>query len=362
MKKLIITLFCAAMALFPAAAQDAPLRLAVAGITHGHIAEVTRRLDRGDFEIVGVYEADERYRNATSLSEHLPAEVFYDDLCRMLDETKPEAVICYGSIKDHFAAVEACAPRGIHVMVEKPLATKASDAYKMKKLAEKYGIMVLTNYETSWYASNHLAYDMVQEGKIGEIYRIQVYDGHRGPVEIKCHPMFLEWLTDPEGNGGGAVNDFGCYGANLATWLLGGEKPVSVSAVLKQHKPDIYPKVDDDATILVEYPSVTVQIMASWCWPYNRKDMYIYGREGYIYQENHNKMEVMLEGENAPQDIVAPKLKYPYNDSFYYLKAAVRGEIEVLPTDLAALENNITVVEILNAAVKSAKTGKKVKF
>jgi hypothetical protein len=27
-------------------------------------------------------------------------------------------------------------------------------------------------------------------------------------------------LTDPVLNGGGAVNDFGCYGADLATWFV----------------------------------------------------------------------------------------------------------------------------------------------
>jgi len=334
----------------------------MSGITHGHLAEVTKRIDRGDFEIVGVYEGDDRYREATVLSRFLGKSKFYSDLEKMLDETKPEAVICYGSIKDHYATVKACAPRGIHVMVEKPLATKSSDARKMKKLADKYGILVLTNYETSWYAANHEARSLLEDGRIGELYRIQIYDGHRGPVEIKCDKMFLEWLTDPVGNGGGAVNDFGCYGANLATWLLKGEKPVSVSAVLHQHKPDIYPKVDDDATILVEYPSVTVQIMASWCWPYSRKDMYIYGREGYIYQRDSKHMEVMLDGQEKLIEMTAPELEFPYNDSFYYLKAAVRGDIKVAPTDLAAVENNITVVEILNAAVKSARTGKKVKF
>lgn len=55
---------------------------------------------------------------------------------------------------------------------------------------------------------------------------------------------------------------------------------------------------------------------------------------------------------------IAEKLPSPYNDSFFYLKAAVRGEIEVNPTDLSSLENNLIVVEILEAAIESNKTGK----
>jgi predicted dehydrogenase len=61
-------------------------------------------------------------------------------------------------------------------------------------------------------------------------------------------------LTDPVLNGGGALNDFGCYGADLITWLLDGQKPTSVFAVTQQFKPEIYPKVEDEATIVLVYP------------------------------------------------------------------------------------------------------------
>ena len=81
-----------------------------------------------------------------------------------------------------------------------------------------------------------------------------VKSGHQGPKEIGCSADFLNWLTDPVKNGGGAVVDFGCYGANLMTGLMNGKAPVSVTAVLRHIKPDVYPKVDDDATILLEYP------------------------------------------------------------------------------------------------------------
>ncbi|MCD7976954.1 MAG: hypothetical protein LUG51_07280 [Tannerellaceae bacterium] len=58
----------------------------------------------------------------------------------------------------------------------------------------------------------------------------------------------------------------------------------------------------------------------------------------------------------------APELQAPFNDPFYYLKAVVRGEVEIAPYDLSALENNLIVVEILEAAIKSAKTGQVIRF
>lgn len=342
-------------------AQDTPLRLAVAGITHGHLAEVTRRISRGDFQIVGVWEPNDTYRAQNDLSRRLDANLFYGDLGRMLDETKPEVVVAYGSIRQHMEVVEACAPRHIHVMVEKPLATTYREALRMQKLAQKYGIHVLTNYETTWYNTNHHARQLVSEDRLGHIHRINIYDGHEGPKEIGCGPMFLEWLTDPYLNGGGAVVDFGCYGANLATWLLRGQKPISVSAVLQQQKPSIYPRVDDDATILVHYPGTTVQIMASWCWPQGRKDMYIYGLKGSIYQKNGNQMETYIDRKESGL-FDAPRLEAPYDDSFRYLKAVVRGQVQLQPYDLSSLENNLLVVRILDAARRSAKTGKTVKL
>jgi predicted dehydrogenase len=99
---------------------------------------------------------------------------------------------------------------------------------------------------------------VIEQKAIGEIRKIIFYKGHIGPKEINCSPEFLNWLTDPNLNGGGALFDFGCYGANLATWFLNNQKPLSVTAVTRQTKPNIYPKVDDDATVVITYPKVQV--------------------------------------------------------------------------------------------------------
>lgn len=359
--QIVFLMILSSFSIISQAQNDKPLRLGVVGLSHGHLWEVLSRLDRGDFEVVGVAEKNTQLWNNKLLKAKVADNLFFQDLNDMLDKTKPEAVIVYESIYDHLRVVEACAPRGIHVMVEKPLATTVEQAQRIAELAKEYNIMVLTNYETTWYPANHKAYELINnEQSVGKLSRINVYDGHGGPVEIGCSPEFLEWLTDPVKNGGGAVVDFGCYGANLSTWLMGGQKPVSVFATLKHQKPDVYPNVDDDATIVLEYPDVTTIIMASWNWPMGRKDMHIYGNKGYIYQDNAKDMRIGA-GEKETK-VIAEKLPEPYNDSFYYLKAAVRGNIEVKPTDLSSLENNLVVVEILEAAIKSNSTGEVIKL
>lgn len=333
------------------------LRLAIAGLNHDHVWEVISNVGKNRFELVGIFERDPEVRAASRLAQMFP-ELVYDDLADMLDNTHPEAVMAYGPIYDHLSVVEACAPRGVHVMVEKPLAVSAEHAERMAALARKHRIHLLTNYETTWYPTNHRAHELVADGTLGAVTRINVFDGHEGPVEIGCSPQFLAWLTDPVLNGGGAVVDFGCYGANLATWLMQGEKPLSVYAVLKQNKPAVYPHVDDDATIVLEYPYCTVEIMGSWNWPFGRKDMHIYGEKGYIYQDTKNQMRHRVVGAQEIATELPATMPAPYDSPFAYLTAVVRGVLTVYPSDLSALENNLTVVEILEAAKESARTRK----
>ena len=160
-------------------------------------------------------------------------DLVYNTMDDMLVEIKPDAVAAFGSIYDHLQVVEKFAPMGVHVMVEKPLAVSIEHAKKMEALALKYNIILFTNYETSWYASHTRAYEMIQENQIGELRKVVVHDGHKGPEEIGVNEEFLSWLKDPVQNGGGAITDFGCYGANLVTWFNEGEMPISVTAVVR---------------------------------------------------------------------------------------------------------------------------------
>ncbi|WP_010416856.1 Gfo/Idh/MocA family protein [Anaerophaga thermohalophila] len=339
-----------------------PIRLAVAGTSHGHISFILDRPDKGDFELVGVSEDNpelaERIANRFNLSEDL----MFSDLEEMLDEVNPEAVVAFGSVFSHLEVVEACAPRGIHVMVEKPLAVNMSHASRMTQLAGQYNIHLLTDYEISWYPTTMKTLQMVQEDDFtGGLRKAVFHHGHQGPVEIGVGKYFLEWLTDPVLNGGGVIMDFGCYGANIMTALTAGKKPESVTAVTRQFKPDVYPKVDDEATIIVSYPESQAIIQASWNWPFNRKDMEIYGATGYIKADNDQEMRVRNEEmKQEQQKFVTAADVEVYVDPFAYFYDVIKGNVDVEPYGLYSLENNVQVVKILDAARQSARTGETV--
>jgi len=343
-----------------------PVSMAVFRMTHDHVGFILGRLknNNSDLKLTGIYEPNHELVVKYSKIYNLDPSLFYDNFEILLDQVKPEAVLAFGSIFEHLAVVEACAPRGIHVMVEKPLAVNMDHAKKMKSLADKYSIHLLTDFETSWYPSTAKSWQLVNDSNyVGTLRRVVIHDGHEGPEEIGCSSEFLAWLTDPVQNGGGALTDFGCYGANLMTFLTKGQQPISVTAVTRQFKPSIYPKVDDDATIIVSYLTSECIIQASWNWPFGRKDMEIYGENGYIMADNKNAMRIKsrIHVNELKRNVTADNLEV-YEDPFSYFANVIRNNITMKNYDPYSIENNMIVVKILDAARESAKTGRTIKF
>jgi glucose-fructose oxidoreductase len=343
----------------PRAAESQPLRVAIAGLVHGHVEGFfSNSLHRPDIRIVGISDPDRGLFDRYAAKFALDSALYHEDLEEMLRSTKPQAVLVYSSTFDHRKIVELCAKHHIPVMMEKPLAVSIEAARAIERAAREENIPVLVNYETSWYPSNHSAYDLVHAGALGDIRKVVVHDGHQGPKEIGVSAEFLNWLTDPKLNGAGALFDFGCYGADLMTWLMNGEKPLSVTAVTQQIKPDVYPRVDDEATIILTYAKAQAIIQASWNWPFDRKDMEVYGRTGYAITVRRDDIKVRRPGEKEEQLVVAQKLPSPYNDSLTYLRAVILDGLK--PDALSSLETNLIVTEILDAARQSAATRKTV--
>ena len=356
---LLLPLLIGGLPAAAAAQAPAPVRVAIAGTVHGHVTGFMRQIkDRAEMELVGVYEPDAALRDAFRTRYGVAPDRMFATMDDLLARAKPEAVAAFSSTKDHRPIIEKAAARGVHVMVEKPLAVSVADARAIEQAAAKGRIHVITNYETTWYPSHLAIWKLLKEEKAGGALRkIVVLDGHEGPKEINVQPEFLAWLRDPVQNGGGALFDFGCYGANLMTWLMDGQRPIAVTAVTQRFKPAIYPDVDDEATILIEYPGTQGIAQASWNWPFGRKDLEVYAERAYAIAKGPNDVRTRLPGSPETPGALAA---WPADerDAIAYLTAVVRGRLT--PSGLSGLANNLVVVEILDAARESAKTGKRV--
>ncbi len=339
------------------------LKVAVIGLVHTHVHWILGRDKLGDIEIVGIVEPNRKLAQAYSKQHGFSMEIVFNTMEELMAKTKPEAVFAFNTIYDHLKTVEFFAPRGIHVMVEKPLAVNLEHAEKMIALSKKYHTYLLTNYETTWYGSNKVAWQIINDSaKIGTIHKMVFHTGHQGPIEIGCNPEFLEWLTDPVLNGGGALTDFGCYGANLATWFMKGEHPLTVTAITQHFKPWEYPKVEDEGTILLTYPTTQVIIQASWNWPYSRKDMEVYGQDGYVFCLDKENMFVITKDQKQRESIKAEPLPAGVQDPFMYFANLIKGNLKIGTYDLSSSQNNEIVMKILEASKQSVKTGKTIQW
>ena len=369
---LVLTLTFFFLAVHSNAAVDAtpvlPIRIGIVGMVHDHIEGFLKGggltpaggiLNRPDVLLAGIVEPDQKLFDSYAERYHLSASLHFRSIKEMVSQAHPRAVLVFTAPSEHRRVIEECAALGVHVMVEKPLTITYKDALAIQDAAQHGKIHVLVNLETSWYASNTEAFRLVKQGALGPMVKAIFRDGHPGPKLIGVSPGFLSFLTDPKQNGAGALFDFGCYGPNLMTWLLDGETPLSVTAVTKQLQPNVYPDVDDEAEIILNYKNAVAIVQASWNWPFNLKQMYVYGRTGYAKAIDSERIEVRKANELEGQMLKGADLTAPYDDPLHYLAAVLNGEVEE-GNSLSSLKTNVTVSEILDAARQSAQSGKAV--
>ena len=360
-RTLVLTLLLASWARLygQSGAPNGKTTLAVIGLDHDHVWGLLKDLTgEPNAELVAI--ADSHPELVDRAKGKVSASVkFYSDYVQMLDEMKPDGVIVTTENDRHLEILRECAKRHIHYSTEKPMATTAADAREMQRLANQAGIKVMVNYWNAWVAPTHELYHRVKDNQVGPIQRIIVQYGHQGPKEIGVSKYFADWLYDPVKNGGGAIMDFGCYGAEWAVWLKG--RPAHVSAVTQKLKVEQHNPVDDDATIVLDYPDGTAIIEASWDWPYNMGQVQVFGPKGsllatardlFFRQTGRQEVSAALEGERGALDPPAHETSNPIS----YFVDCIRNNKPI--EDPLSMKVNVQVMEVLDAARESVRTGK----
>ena len=332
-------------------------RVAIIGLDHDHVWGVLHDiLNEQNAELVAIAESNSDL--VAKAVTQVPANTkFFDDYVRMLDEAKPEAVFISTENDRHLAILRECAKRHIHVSTEKPMATNAADAKQMEQLANQNGIKLMVNYWNAWSSSTHELFHRVQSGEIGTVQKIVVQYGHQGPKEIGVSPQFAGWLYDPAKNGGGALMDFGCYGAELALWLKG--RPTRVYATARTLKTDQHNRIEDDATIVLDYPDATAIIEPSWDWPYGMDRTYVFGTKGSLLATGGALYERLQSSHaSATLDgdaITLAALPHEASNPVSYLLDRIHRNLPI--EDPLSPKLNVQVMEILDAARESTRTG-----
>jgi predicted dehydrogenase len=360
--RLLLAVFlCIVCTGFPLSSTGQPrkTRIAIVGLDHDHVWELLPYIAaEPDAELVAI--ADGHQDLVTKAKSQVPATVkFYPDYVEMLDQAKPEAVFITTENDKHLEILRECSKRHINVSTEKPMATNAADALTMEQLADNAGIKLMVNYWNAWTASTHELVHRLKGGEIGTVKRIVVQYGHQGPKEIGVSKVFADWLYDPVKNGGGAIMDFGCYGAEMALLLRG--RPMRVYAVARKLKTDEHNRVDDDATIYLDYPDATAVVEASWDWPYSMDRTYVFGSKGSLLSTRTDLFarDSAAQGTPAAPDgerLTLAAVPHEISNPIAYMIDCIRNNKPI--DDPLSAKLNVEVMEILDAARESARTGK----
>jgi predicted dehydrogenase len=345
----------AALLLLPALAQEKTI--AVVGMVHAHVWGHLNEMIKGNTpaKLVGISEPKE---DLVAEAKKMGAadSLFISDYKKMLDEKKPDIVWAFVENNRHLEIVQACAPRKINVIFEKPLASSHKDAMAIRDLAKKHGILVMTNYQMAWWPANYTAKAQADAGEAGKVWRLRGVVGHGGPgSEGVRNKYFFEWLTDPVKNGAGALMDFGCYNALWSLWYLG--RPESVYATAIHLRPETFPKVEDSASLVLSYKNAMGIFEGSWDLPRSYQDLEIFGLKGSIYMQN-GKVELRKgrKSDEVAIEPLPPERSKPVNYMVETLKAGKQIE------GMTAVDINVDVIEIIDAAKESIRTGKAVRL
>ncbi len=343
---------CAVLVLFVAAEMlAAGVKIGFIGLRHGHswrqLAEITE-IQEVDF--VGVAESIGGLVDEARKLQ--PNAHFASDYREFVHSRKPEIVWAFVENNRHLEIVEFLAPLGIHVIFEKPLAGSYADAARIQKLARQHNIKVMTNYQMAWWPTNHELKRQATSGKVGKVWRLHGVVGNGGPSPRDLRrKVFFDWLTDPEANGAGALVDFGIYSATWAAWHLG--LPSQVSATVHSLQPERFPRVEDNAVLVLSYPEAVGIFEGSWNLPRGFQQLEIFGREGSLAMKRDSV--AFRAGRGTAIELDPASLTPATSHPVRYMIDRVTGNKPL--EHIVALNLNVDAVQILEAAKLSAKRG-----
>ena len=325
-----------------------PVRIGFVGLRHGHS---WRQLQ----DVTGIPEAE-----FVGVAESIPGLVeearkvqpdahYASDYREFVRSTKPDVIWAFVENNRHLEIVEFAAPLGVHVIFEKPLAGSLADAVRIRELANEHGIEVMTNYQMAWWPSNHELHRQAADGRIGTVWRLHGVVGNAGPSPRDLRrKVFFDWLTDPEANGAGSLVDFGIYGAIWAAWHKG--LPSRVYAAVHSLQPDRFPKVEDNAVMVLSYPDGVGIFEGSWNLPRGFQQLELFGTSGSLSLDR----TALTRRDGRKRAASVEPAPLPTSDSHpirYIVDRVSAGE----PLQhIVALDVNVDGVHILEAAKRSA--------
>ncbi len=320
----------------------------------------------------------------------------YDDYQKMLEQETFDIVICCAENAQHPAVVAACAEKGVHVMIEKPMASSLNDGLRMARAARAAGIELIVNWPITWQPASHTTKELIDAGAIGRVLTVKWRGGHLGPLGAGVsHPRgdqsarqkgrsgptkeqsmgsetageFLQKLNGIERGatwwhqraaGGGAMLDYCCYGSLVARWLVG--EPATAAMGMRANLNSKWGDAEDNAAMIIRFPQAMALCEASWTTLDHgvSPGPIVYGAEGTLVVDKETgdqspNVRVERGGGRTEYQACEPLPAGRMNIAQEFIHRLQTGD--PLHQTLE-LEFNLEVMAILDAGLRSANSGR----
>lgn len=350
-----------------------PWRVVGVGFDHMHMGDqLSTVLEHAGAEIVGVSDTDAQRMGRVCDDLGIPVEVQFTDIDECLDVAEPDVVIVCSTTAEHVTWVEKLAPRGVHILLEKPFARSLAEADRMIVAMNGAERILSVNWPLAWYASHRTTARLIADGAVGDVVEVHYYDGNRGPLlhlhgKKEIDPGETEqqewWYS--RAAGGGSLLDYLGYGVTLATWFRNGELPSAVTAV--EHVPEGL-EVDVHSVVIASYERGLSTFQTRWGtftdpWthqPQPRCGFVVCGTEGTLSSWDY-ATSVRLQTRHRPEagDIPVDDLPpHQRNGIAFLLHQLEAGEPVVGPTSWEISRSGQRIVDTAVASLEGSRSVK----
>ncbi|MCL2740792.1 MAG: Gfo/Idh/MocA family oxidoreductase [Oscillospiraceae bacterium] len=287
----------------------------------------------------------------------------YEDHSEMLEAGGLDIVIACPENVRHAEVIEPILAKGIHVLVEKPMAVSYGDALRMQKASANNGAALVVNWPSTWSPTVRAAHEVLSSGRYGRLLKFYYRNGpSMGPFEygqsLSPREKGAEWWHT-RSEGGGAMLDYCCYGACLARWFCG---PTAVSAYgMRANLNSPYGDADDYGTMAVRFAESVAVLEGSWV-TYNNgfpNGPILYTDKATIVTMGWGEGEVLVYGDKYGEPTARVKAKplpkgreSVAKEMLEYLGKGV----PLHPT--LELGFNLEAMAVLDAGLRSAESGR----
>lgn len=362
------------------------LKAVIIGFSHMHVNEVALYIsEQEDFELIGAADVKSsvddipplRYTpkwNLENVRENYCKNI-YDDYKQMLDELKPDIAFILTENCQKPEVVEECAKRGVNVSIEKPIAVSYDEAKKIENSVAKYGIEAVVNWPVAYRPYLYKLKNVLDSGVIGKPIKLRYINGHTGPLgkgaKHRGVSSKAEEMTDVQrgktwwhhlSHGGGVFLDIACYGCYFSDWFFGKGKSV-ISCGENLNTP--FGDTEDNFAAVIKYDGAMSVVEGTWTTPRAviPSGPMVLCTDGVV----------MCTGgaENSPDvkafDIYGNELEIPGAD----LSAEFKNMPEMYAHHkktgedvfkMLTLSENMKIMAMLDAVIKSSKSGKEEKI